>query len=188
MARPRFLRALRRGAGANPVANRLRAHEQRLNRQADRLDRMARRLDRQYDRLDNQARRIDQYSDRVQTWTPFIANLRVESGAISTQLAALETRVARLEAAPVDPGTENERAEARSIVEAARAEHAQVRARLTLIAAYEERLRRLEVAMREVVRVGGIVPEPMPWQLPVEPVDSPAAPETAALQPVRRLA
>lgn len=179
MVRPRLARflprrrALQDGQVEQARRRRLDAHERRLERQAVRLDELSRRLnvhadrlDRQRNRLDNQSRRLDQFTERVQSWTPFIANARVEFGAISGQLAALEKRVAELEAPPVDGGDANDRQEARSIVEAVRAEHARVRARLTLISAYEERLRRLEIAMREVVRVGGIVPEPMPFELP----------------------
>lgn len=75
----------------------------------------------------------------------------VDHGRLTAQVAALEERAARLERehAPeiVIPGDGAAVAEARSLVDAIRREHEQVRARLQIIAQYEERLRRVEEAI-----------------------------------------
>jgi uncharacterized protein involved in exopolysaccharide biosynthesis len=76
-----------------------------------------------------------------------IADLERELVRVSPQLAALEQRVEGLRARlddPVHPADEGETAEARSLVEEVRAEHARVRARISAATVFEERLRVLE--------------------------------------------
>lgn len=78
-----------------------------------------------------------------------LARLGPHVAAVDERVGTLErTRVAGEDAGPVD---EAEIAQARSLVEEVRAEHAKVRARLTAIARYEERIARLEelVATRD---------------------------------------
>ena len=76
-----------------------------------------------------------------------IADLERELVRLSPQVAALEERVERIsrqlsgEPAPVDDA---DLAEARSLVDEVRAEHARVRARITAATVFEERLRVLE--------------------------------------------
>jgi DNA repair exonuclease SbcCD ATPase subunit len=76
-----------------------------------------------------------------------IADLERELKRISPQLAALEERFEdlrqRLELPDLD-ASDADRAEARSLVEEIRREHAQVRARITAATVFEERLRVLE--------------------------------------------
>lgn len=71
---------------------------------------------------------------------------------ISPQLAALEARledlVARLDGTPL-AATPEEQAEARSLLEEVRAEHARVRARITAATVFEERLRVVEDKLAE---------------------------------------
>lgn len=67
---------------------------------------------------------------------------RDELRLMAAQLSALETRVATVER-PVPAET----ADTPSAVEEARAEHARIRARLTAVAKYEERLARVEGAL-----------------------------------------
>lgn len=69
---------------------------------------------------------------------------------IGTQVAALEQRVEALAQRldlPDVPATSPERAEARSLVEQVRREHAQVRARISAAVRFEERLRQVEDAL-----------------------------------------
>lgn len=77
-----------------------------------------------------------------------IADLERELVRVSPQLAALEERVeqlaARLSAPPVGEVDDAQLAEARSLVDEVRAEHARVRARITAATVFEERLRVLE--------------------------------------------
>ncbi len=96
---------------------------------------------------------------RVQELTREVNRLRRESERRATQLtdaldqlglqvAALEQRLedvrVRIETPPAPaPG---EAAEAGSLLKVLRREHAQVRARLSALTAYEERLRRVEAA------------------------------------------
>ncbi|HET6152204.1 MAG TPA: hypothetical protein VFE15_04565 [Marmoricola sp.] len=76
-----------------------------------------------------------------------VGDLERELIRLSPQVAALEVRIAdlgeRIEAAPA-PGTDTDRAEARSLVEEVRAEHARVRARISAATVFEERLRVVE--------------------------------------------
>jgi uncharacterized protein involved in exopolysaccharide biosynthesis len=80
-----------------------------------------------------------------------IADLERELGRLSPQVAALEERLEglrqRLDLPDLD-ATTDERAEARSLVEEIRREHAQVRARISAATVFEERLRVLEARAR----------------------------------------
>lgn len=67
-----------------------------------------------------------------------------ELARMAPQMAALETRVEQKARPTVLTGGLEDLPEARSLVEVVREEHARVRARLALVSAYEERLRRLE--------------------------------------------
>lgn len=74
--------------------------------------------------------------------------LRDRVDRMGRYLAALDERVAVLERPPVRlPGGQPLPAEARDLVEEVRAEHARVRARLTAVALYEERIGRVEQAV-----------------------------------------
>lgn len=74
----------------------------------------------------------------------------VEHGGLAIQIGIVEERLGRIEEAlrrEEFVGDDDARAEARSIVDAVRREHEQVRVRMQVIAQYEERLRRLEEAV-----------------------------------------
>jgi predicted nucleic acid-binding Zn-ribbon protein len=76
-----------------------------------------------------------------------IADLERELVRISPQLAALEQRVEDLRTRLDDPtyaADQADTAEARSLVEEVRTEHARVRARISAATVFEERLRVLE--------------------------------------------
>ena len=89
------------------------------------------------DRLAHLERRMDE----VQRESAWAAN---ELARIAPQVAAFETRLEQKAHPEVLTGELADLPEARSLVEVIREEHARVRARLALVSAYEERLRRLE--------------------------------------------
>ncbi|WP_424923890.1 hypothetical protein [Actinophytocola oryzae] len=90
-------------------------------------------------RLDDLQRRFDEV-ERLQRWT---AN---ELERIVPQVAAQESQLEslreKISAAP--GGDEAQAAESRTLIDEIRREHAQVRVRLTAVAQYEDRLRKLE--------------------------------------------
>lgn len=102
--------------------------------------------DRRLDQHDEHGRRLDDHARRLehtqgrQEWT---AN---ELERIIPQVASFETRLAALEEllAGVPAGDDAQVAQARSLIDEIRREHAQIRVRLTGVAQYEERLGRLE--------------------------------------------
>ncbi|SEK25705.1 hypothetical protein SAMN04515665_101237 [Blastococcus sp. DSM 46786] len=118
----------------------------RLDELTARIDRLAAAIDlknvsERVDRLDQVAhageerlRRLDEQS----TWNAH------QISRLAPQAAALEQRLER-QARPVVVQTDGQDLpEARSLVEVVREEHARVRARLSTLSAYEERIRRLE--------------------------------------------
>ncbi|HEY8372422.1 MAG TPA: hypothetical protein VIL00_06725 [Pseudonocardiaceae bacterium] len=90
--------------------------------------------------LDDLRRRTDDLDGRS-GWT------ENEVRRMGPHLAAVDERVAMLERpAARSSGDTAEQTESRSVLEEVRAEHARIRARLTAIARFEERLARLEEA------------------------------------------
>ena len=104
-------------------------------------------------RFEQQAARIEKLQKRLDGWTLAAARSRVEYTTAAHQITSFEQRLAALEETQVDGGDEPARAEARDIVAEVRTEHARVRARLTMLGAYEERLRRVEAALLHAIRV-----------------------------------
>ena len=89
---------------------------------------------------DDLVQRLDRLSVRV-------GDVERELGRVSPQLAALESRLEDLRerlASPTYAASSDEQAEARSLVEEIRREHAQVRARISAASVFEERLRVVE--------------------------------------------
>jgi hypothetical protein len=84
---------------------------------------------------------LERRLDTVERQADWSAN---ELARLAPQVAALETRVEQKARPTVLTGELQDLPEARSLVEVVREEHARVRARLSLVSAYEERLRRLE--------------------------------------------
>ncbi|MFL6125662.1 hypothetical protein [Actinophytocola sp.] len=90
-------------------------------------------------RLDDLTRRFDEL-ERLQRWT---AN---ELERIIPQVAAQESQLESLreKISAVPAGDQPQIEESRSLIDEIRREHAQVRVRLTAVAQYEDRLRKLE--------------------------------------------
>ena len=98
-------------------------------------------LDRRLGELDGRVGSLERRLDAVERQADWSAN---ELARLAPQVAALETRVEQKARPTVLAGELADLPEARSLVEVVREEHARVRARLSLVSAYEERLRRLE--------------------------------------------
>ncbi len=90
-------------------------------------------------RIDELTRRFDEL-ERLQRWT---ANeLERVVPQVASQESQLESLREKISAAPA--GDQPQAAEARSLIDEIRREHAQIRVRLTAVAQYEDRLRKLE--------------------------------------------
>jgi DNA repair exonuclease SbcCD ATPase subunit len=122
-------------------------------------------------RLDTQHRRIAklerQLGERLPQAVEKANRATNELQRLEPQLASLEQRLEELRQrydTRIDPGTGDEQAEAARLVDLVRREHEQIRARMTAISWYEERLRRLEE------RAGaGDSPGDPPLDRPTEP-------------------
>lgn len=104
------------------------AHEQRLNDQRDRMDRLA--------TLERRFREVE----KAQHWS---AN---ELERIIPQIAAQESQLEALreKLAAVPDADQPQIDESRQLIDEIRREHSQIRVRLTAVAQYEDRLRKLE--------------------------------------------
>ena len=102
-------------------------------------------------RLPRFGRTVHTLRERAERQHERIAELERELKRVSPQLAALEERLEdlrqRLEVPDLD-ASQGDRAEARSLIEEVRREHAQVRARISAATVFEERLRVLEAHAR----------------------------------------
>ena len=110
----------------------------------DRLHHLDRRLDELAGRdgeLDKRIGELERRLDPVERESSWSAN---ELARLAPQAAAFEARLEQQAAPTVLTGELTDLPEARTLVEVVREEHARVRARLSLVSAYEERLRRLE--------------------------------------------
>ena len=94
--------------------------------------------------VDRRLTELDRRIGAVERQTDWSANELVR---LAPQVGALETRVEQKARPTVLAGELQDLPEARALVEVVREEHARVRARLSLVSAYEERLRRLEERM-----------------------------------------
>jgi len=115
------------------------------------------RLDKQRTQLEQQARQIAELKATVAALGKRIhpvelasTHRELEHGRLAIQVGVCEERMGKLEEelrSEQFAGEEAEHAEARSLVEAVRREHEQVRVRMQVIGQYEERLRRMEDAV-----------------------------------------
>jgi len=128
---------------------------------------LSRRLDTQRTQLDQQAKQIAELKTQARQIAELKATVaalgkrlhpvelaskhrEVEHGGLAIQVGVCEERLGKLEEelrSEQFAGDDAEHAEARSLVEAVRREHEQVRVRMQVIGQYEERLRRMEDAV-----------------------------------------
>lgn len=80
----------------------------------------------------------------VEELTGRVDGLERELIRLSPQVAALEERFSQLSRPQAGESTPEDRAEAQALLDAVRAEHARVRARISAATVFEERLRVLE--------------------------------------------
>jgi len=147
-----------------PVRRRMSSQAPRLDAPAGRrgnlrgrVDKQARATQKLRGRLERQSRRIDRLQASIteirETLAPTLHGQRqreVDYLRAMQQLGALETRIGRIEEKLESDDLTSDDAslnEARSLVDTVRREHDQARVRFQIIAAYEERMRRLEAAI-----------------------------------------
>jgi chromosome segregation ATPase len=94
--------------------------------------------------IDRRLGEIDGRLHAVERESAWSAN---ELARLNPQVASFETRLEKQAHPEVFTGGLEDLPEARNLIDAIREEHARVRARLALVSAYEERLRRLEARM-----------------------------------------
>ena len=126
-------------------------HATALTTLRTRVDDHQGRLARQDERLKDLQERVT-YLDRARTMEASERERRdAQFGTIEVRLADLEQRLhdARPQFAGTPPDDEA-LAEAAGLVDAVRTEHARIRARMQVISAYEERLRRVEESVAEL--------------------------------------
>ena len=162
----------------NPLTARLRRRVSRvlrsskpfrdMGKRVDDVDQRQRRLEREVARSDQRrGRQQDEQRAALERLTGIAGRGRgaaltpveraedlrqVDHQRLLTQVAVYEERLARLEDAAGPQPTEvgGDLGEARTLLEEIRTEHAQVRARMQVIAWYEERLRRVESGVASV--------------------------------------
>ena len=133
----------------------------RVAKHTDALARLKTRVDAQQQGATEQAKRLKELEARVKDLDRARVMQAAERERRDAQFGTIEVRLADLEqrfvAVPaggasgsVAPPDEAELAEARGLVEEVRTEHARVRARLQVVSAYEERLRRVEESVAEL--------------------------------------
>ena len=87
---------------------------------------------------------VERRLDAVERESAWSAN---ELARLNPQVSSFETRLEQQVRPEVLTGALEDLPEARNLVDVIREEHSRVRARLALVSAYEERLRRLEARM-----------------------------------------
>jgi chromosome segregation ATPase len=154
--RRRLGRELRETTALKEVRAGLQAVEKRTAAEHDRLDRQLERAERQVKRVDKLTETLAAVQERLGPIEGIFRVREVDHERMSSQLAALEARVGRLEehladhalVSGSDAGLDAEgRATATSLLDEIRREHEQIRVRMQVITWYEERLRRVEASL-----------------------------------------
>ena len=134
------------------------AHARQVSERADRendqlredllvrVDGSARDIDRAHSRLDEVAGWHTELGNEFDKLRDRVGKLEHELSRVAAQLAAVDTRLAVAERAPVVVGGADpaQLTEATTLVDEIRTEHRRMAARLTALASYEERIGRLE--------------------------------------------
>ena len=144
--RRRLGRVRRRLIGVRDLETRTVKHGERLTRLTDRVAKLSSRLQAQHEATTRLDRRLADIERAAKVRATEHDKLGFQFGAIEQRLGALEQRVSDGDLV-VDAPAE---AEARRLLDEVRAEHARVRARLQVVSAYEERLRRVEESVAQV--------------------------------------
>jgi septation ring formation regulator EzrA len=157
----RRLARFRPGRSTTPVEDPLAGLTSRVERQRHRLDKQRHLLDTQ--RLEQQTQRrilaelgrevraaIKDLREKLVPMQRDITIRDLEHSNLRAQLATLEERLGPIEEVLSDGrlvAAEGDAAEALTVLDAVRREHEQIRVRMQIISAYEERLRRVEASV-----------------------------------------
>ena len=124
-----------------------------VNRRVDAQRDQVRTLEKRVERAESSTRSARELEKRIAELERTDAIRGTFAERLATQLAAVEERLGGLDERLAD-GTfvadDAGQAQARDLVAEVRREHAQVRARLQVVSAYEERIRRLEAVVAEL--------------------------------------
>lgn len=126
-------------------SRRVEALEQRLAKTQERQKRQGERLNRQDERLRRQRELLAEVKPTANRAHTLFEILGAQVGAIEERLQSLTEKV---ELGRYD-ATDEEGAQARTLLEEIREEHRRVRVRFGVVTRYEERVRRLESALAE---------------------------------------
>jgi archaellum component FlaC len=119
-----------------------------------------------HERIDTIERRLAEIDQRLRVVGQIARGAKSEVGRVASQAAALETRVEDIRQGSQLIGSSAEPDDARSVVDEVRREHQRVRARLTAISWYEDRIRQLEA---QVVQLSGDKVGPIDHRAPRQP-------------------
>ena len=117
------------------------------------LRRLAGAVERQGKKVDRIAARLGDFERLFEPIEKASGLRALEHGRFSYQIGAMEKRVGGLEQRMSDGrfvAESEEEAEARRLIDEIRREHEQIRVRMQVISAYEERLRRVEATVAEL--------------------------------------
>ena len=148
----------RRLADARAVVTGTKGLRARVAKDSSAIATLRTRLTEQQRSADRQDQRLKELEARLKQADRALALEAVERERRDAQFGTLEARLADLEQglsdsragvghAPVD---EEQLGEGRDLLEAVRTEHARIRARMQVVSAYEERLRRVEESVAEL--------------------------------------
>ena len=126
-------------------STRLELLEQRLAKSEARIKRQGTRLASLDERLRRQRALLDEVRPAAHRSRALYEILGAQVGSIEERLQSLTEKV---ELGRYD-ATDDDKAEARSLIEEIREEHRRIRVRFGIVARYEERVRRLESALAE---------------------------------------
>jgi hypothetical protein len=158
LGKMRKTRMMVRALGSRVVAQgqRLDTQKTRIAAQSREQARISKQLQEQTKQVERLAKAVSEMQELKARLVPFdkASKLReLEHGRFSYQIGGIEQRLGALEQRLSD-GTfvadDAATAEARSIIDEVRREHEQIRIRMQIVSAYEERLRRVETSVAEL--------------------------------------
>lgn len=137
--------------GTTGLRSRVARHTRVLATLAARLDDQQQRLGRQDKRLGDLEARVKEL-DRLTTLDTVERERRdAQVGTLEVRLADLEQRLADIPAGATGiPLDDEQLAAGRGLLDEVRTEHSRIRARMQVVSAYEERLRRVEESVAEL--------------------------------------
>jgi chromosome segregation ATPase len=119
---------------------------------SSRFDALERRVAKTEERLRRQNERLRRHKELLDDIRPAVYRAQSLFEILGAQVGAMEERLQglteKLDLAAFDP-TEEEKAEARTLLDEVREEHRRIRVRFGVVTSYEERIRRLESALAE---------------------------------------